>query len=44
MAIGYDQPLYLMPFDHRESLQTKMFGWNGTLSAGRRPRSPPPSR
>jgi 5-dehydro-2-deoxygluconokinase len=34
MAIGYDQPLYLMPFDHRESLQTKMFGWKGTLSAG----------
>jgi myo-inositol catabolism protein IolC len=33
MAIGYDQPLYLMPFDHRESLQTKMFGWWGTLSA-----------
>lgn len=33
MAIGYDQPLYLMPFDHRESLQTKMFGWKGMLSA-----------
>ena len=33
MAIGYDQPLYLMPFDHRESLQTKMFGWHGTLGA-----------
>ena len=34
MAIGYDQPLYLMPFDHRESLQTKMFGWKEALSAG----------
>jgi myo-inositol catabolism protein IolC len=33
MTLGYDQPLYLMPFDHRESLQTKMFGWWGTLSA-----------
>jgi myo-inositol catabolism protein IolC len=33
MAIGYDRSLYLMPFDHRESLQTKMFGWKGTLSA-----------
>ena len=33
MAIGYDQPLYLLPFDHRESFQTKMFGWKGTLSA-----------
>jgi myo-inositol catabolism protein IolC len=31
MAIGYDRPLYLMPFDHRESLQTKMFGWKGAL-------------
>ena len=33
MAIGFDQPLYLLPFDHRESFQTKMFGWKGTLSA-----------
>jgi len=33
MTIGYDQPLSLLPFDHRESLQTKMFGWKGTLSA-----------
>ena len=44
MAIGYDQPLYLLPFDHRESFQTKMFGWNGTLTPRRRRRSPPPSR
>ena len=33
MTLGYDHSLYLMPFDHRESLQTKMFGWKGTLSA-----------
>ena len=33
MAIGCDPPLYLMPFDHRESLQTKMFGWQGVLTA-----------
>jgi myo-inositol catabolism protein IolC len=33
MAMGYDQPLNLMPFDHRESFQTKLFGWWGTLSA-----------
>ena len=32
MAIGYNRPLYLMPFDHRESLQTKMFDWKGILS------------
>src|SRR5947209_17001343 len=32
MAIGFDQPLYILPFDHRGSFQTKMFGWNGTLT------------
>ena len=33
MTIGFDQPLYILPFDQRESFQTKMFGWEGTLSA-----------
>ena len=33
MAIGFDQPLYVLPFDHRGSFQTKMFGWKGTLTA-----------
>jgi 5-dehydro-2-deoxygluconokinase len=32
MAVGYDQPLYILPFDHRGSFQTKMFGWKGTLT------------
>jgi myo-inositol catabolism protein IolC len=32
MTRGYDQPLYLLPFDHRGSFQTKMFGWEGTLT------------
>src|SRR5437660_2350351 len=32
MAIGYDKPLYILPFDHRGSFQTKMFGWKGALS------------
>jgi 5-dehydro-2-deoxygluconokinase len=32
MAIGFDQPLYVLPFDHRGSFQTKMFGWKGALS------------
>jgi len=32
-AIGYNEPLYILPFDHRGSFQTKMFGWPGTLSA-----------
>src|SRR5437588_12853862 len=33
MTIGYDRPLYVLPFDHRGSVQTKMFGWKGTLTA-----------
>jgi len=33
MNLGFDQPLYLLPFDHRESFETKLFGWKGDLSA-----------
>ena len=33
MTIGFDQPLYILPFDQRESFQTKMFGWKDTLTA-----------
>jgi 5-dehydro-2-deoxygluconokinase len=33
MTIGFDKPLYVLPFDHRGSFQTKMFGWKGTLTA-----------
>jgi myo-inositol catabolism protein IolC len=32
MTRGFDQPLYVLPFDHRGSFQTKMFGWQGALS------------
>ena len=32
-ANGFDKPLYILPFDHRGSFQTKMFGWKGTLTA-----------
>jgi 5-dehydro-2-deoxygluconokinase len=32
MTIGYDQPLYILPFDHRGSFQMKMFGWKGELT------------
>src|ERR1700745_3175467 len=28
----FDKPLYILPFDHRGSFQTKMFGWKGTLT------------
>jgi myo-inositol catabolism protein IolC len=31
-TLGYDQPLYILPFDHRGSFQTKMFGWHGNLT------------
>src|SRR5277367_4110310 len=33
MIRGYDAPLYVLPFDHRGSFQTKMFGWKGALDA-----------
>src|SRR6516162_4048171 len=33
MNVGYDRPLYILPFDHRGSFQAKMFGWKGTLTA-----------
>jgi 5-dehydro-2-deoxygluconokinase len=30
---GYAGPLYILPFDHRGSFETGMFGWKGALSA-----------
>ena len=33
-SIGFDKPLYILPFDHRGSFQVKMFGWKGALTAG----------
>jgi myo-inositol catabolism protein IolC len=32
MPRGYDRPLYILPFDHRGSFETKMFGWKPPLS------------
>jgi len=32
MTFGFNEPLYILPFDHRGSFQTKLFGWSGTLS------------
>jgi myo-inositol catabolism protein IolC len=32
-TLGFDNPLYILPFDHRGSFQTKMFGWEGPLTA-----------
>ena len=31
MPIGYTQPLYILPFDHRASFVSGMFGWRGAL-------------
>jgi 5-dehydro-2-deoxygluconokinase len=31
-TLGFDKPLYILPFDHRGSFQTKMFGWKGALT------------
>jgi 5-dehydro-2-deoxygluconokinase len=32
MTLGYNRSLYVLPFDHRGSFQTGMFGWKGALS------------
>lgn len=31
-GVGYDRPLYLLPFDDRISFQTGLFGWTGRLT------------
>jgi len=33
MTIGYDKPLYVLPFDHRGTFQKNMFGWTGAVTA-----------
>ena len=33
MALGYDQPLYILAFDHRGSFQKKFFGVTGEPNA-----------
>lgn len=30
---GYENPLYILPFDHRGSFETGMFGWHGALTS-----------
>jgi myo-inositol catabolism protein IolC len=32
MTHVYDRPLYVLPFDHRGSFETGMFGWKGALT------------
>lgn len=33
MTLGHTEPLYILPFDHRGSFETGMFGWHGALDA-----------
>jgi 5-dehydro-2-deoxygluconokinase len=30
--IGFNRALYILPFDHRGSFETRMFGWHGDLT------------
>jgi 5-dehydro-2-deoxygluconokinase len=32
MTIGYNTPLYILPFDHRSSFEKGLFGWSGPLT------------
>jgi 5-dehydro-2-deoxygluconokinase len=32
MTIGFDKPLYVLPFDHRATFSKNMFGWKEPLS------------
>jgi len=33
MATGYNKPLYILPYDHRSSFESGLYGWKGTLRA-----------
>jgi myo-inositol catabolism protein IolC len=33
MSLGFNKPLYILPFDHHELFQTQMFGWGGVATA-----------
>ena len=32
MPAGTTQPLYILPFDHRASFVSGLFGWTGALT------------
>jgi 5-dehydro-2-deoxygluconokinase len=32
MTLGYEKPLYILPFDHRGTFQKHLFGWTGELT------------
>lgn len=31
-AVGFNEPVHILPYDHGGSFQTKVVGWSGTLS------------
>ena len=31
-SLGFEKSLYILPFDHRGSFQTQMFGWKGAIT------------
>lgn len=33
MTIGYNKPLYILPYDHRSSFEKGLYGWSGKLTA-----------
>jgi hypothetical protein len=33
MQIGYNKPLYILPFDHRSPFEKGLYGWTGALTA-----------
>jgi myo-inositol catabolism protein IolC len=33
VTIGYDKPLYILPYDHRSSFEKGLYGWSGALTA-----------
>ncbi len=32
MTVGYNEPLYILPFDHRSSFEKGLYGWTGALN------------
>jgi len=33
VTIGYNKPLYILPYDHRSSFEKGLYGWSGALNA-----------
>lgn len=33
MTLGYNNPLYILPHDHRSSFEKGLYGWTGALTA-----------